>query len=91
MHEAELDAELLGAFFAQLETSAEIHEIRVQRQREQLSGSDARARLAALHKALLDGALHGVQIRYRHVGAEWIDTLLRREAGFRLVRMRAPV
>lgn len=46
-----------------------------------LSLEQARARLAS-------GQVLGVQIRYRHEGHVWTDTLLRRTGGVTLVRIR---
>lgn len=37
---------------------------------------------------LTSGAIHGLQIRYRHEGTEWWDTLLRSAEGVRLVRRK---
>ena len=40
-------------------------------------------------QSLREGALVGVQVRYRHSGQEWLDTLIRGPEGIRLVRMAA--
>lgn len=36
------------------------------------------------------GKANGVQLRYRHAGELWLDTLMRTPEGIRLVRMQAP-
>lgn len=38
--------------------------------------------------AFLNGQFRGVQIRYRHDGGLWWDTLLRAPDGFRIVRIK---
>ena len=86
--EADLPAPLVAELFAELENAAQIHEIRVQSRRERLSSELARSRLAELRSALVDGTLSGLQIRYRHDGSDWIDTLLRRPQAIRLIRTR---
>ena len=44
--------------------------------------------LRAAESTLLSGAMPRVQIRYHWESVNWIDTLERREDGFRLVRIR---
>jgi hypothetical protein len=44
--------------------------------------------LRVARDALLSGQATGVQIRYLHEGVEWWDTLMRTDAGFRVVRVR---
>jgi hypothetical protein len=46
------------------------------------------ADLAAARSALRDGSAIAVQIRYRHQGAEWRDTLMRVGNGVRVVRIQ---
>ena len=48
---------------------------------------DAPLALAAAHDALCSGAAAAVQLRYRHAGEEWCDTVSRTPAGYRLVRI----
>jgi hypothetical protein len=43
--------------------------------------------LAAARGALRGDRVLGVQLRYRHAGVEWWDTLLRTARGVRLVRI----
>jgi hypothetical protein len=87
--ETELPLDLIEPLFTQLEATAQIQEIRVQSRRERLSGAQAYDRLTALRCDLVQGALNGLQIRYRHDGSEWIDTFLRRPGiSVRLVRTR---
>ncbi|MBL8625883.1 MAG: hypothetical protein JNK64_31505 [Myxococcales bacterium] len=48
---------------------------------------DAAPDLAAAHRALRAGTAAGVQLRYRHAGEEWWDTVVHTPAGFRLIRI----
>ena len=89
VHQAELTPELLAELFTELESSAHILEVRVQDRRERLSGAAGKESLATLASELASGAIRGVQIRYAHAGAEWIDTLIRRGPTISLIRARA--
>ncbi len=40
--------------------------------------------------ALVEGAVLGVQLRYRFGELYWMDTILRTPAGYRVVRMQEP-
>ena len=44
--------------------------------------------LRVARDALLSGRASGVQVRYVHGGVEWWDTLMRTDAGIRVVRVR---
>lgn len=55
---------------------------------ERTCATDAAGTLADDGALLLQGAVVGLQIRYRHDGREWWDTLMARPDGrFRLVRI----
>ena len=50
--------------------------------------SGAAPNLRVARDALLSGRASGMQLRYLHEGTEWCDTLIRTDAGFRVVRVR---
>ena len=52
---------------------------------------DARTSLAEARDALGDGRAFGLQLRYLLDGSLWFDTLMRVEAGVRLVRIAHPL
>ena len=89
--QAELDEATLAKLFEDLAAHATVLEIREKsaaRSRgeatEALDLERARARLEA-------GEVRAIQIRYRHEGALWMDTLMRGPTLVRLVRTRVPV
>ncbi len=51
------------------------------------SRANKRAQLVMARDALLSGSLTRLQLRYRWNNSDWIDTLERRDQGFRLVRI----
>ena len=62
-------------------------EIRIQGAREQSSEISTES-LDALGRRLAAGEIAAIQIRFREAEAWWIETLVRANDGFRLVRMR---
>lgn len=81
-----LDEPTVAALFGDLEL-VEMLEVRVK------AAPGARAVAGTLEdarRAWEEGALRGLQVRYRWEGAVWFDTLLRTPGGTRLVRMREP-
>jgi hypothetical protein len=88
--EALLDEETLARLFADLELAAEVLGVVVRRRAGRLVEAAGDLTLADA-RALFDaGDADGVQIRYRHDGWEWRDTLMRTAQGVRLVRVRHP-
>ncbi|HET9955337.1 MAG TPA: hypothetical protein VFQ61_12570 [Polyangiaceae bacterium] len=89
LHEAWLTRAEVEQLAKDVENAAELLDITLK------SGGTRRAELAAgetcsLRQAvarLLRREVVGVQIRYRHAGEEWWDTLLSGESGIRLVRV----
>lgn len=55
---------------------------------EPAGAGGAAPNLRVARDALLSGRASGVQLRYLHEGVEWWDTLMRTDAGFRVVRVR---
>ena len=74
------------ALFTDLEALAELREVR-------LKGSAAgyaeagTVGLAEARRALAERRVSGVQLRYRHAGREWCDTLIIVAEGVRVVRL----
>ena len=84
-----LDAATLTQLVADLETHAEVLDVRSK------GGASRRASAAPLElregvDQLLGGQVFGIQVRYLYEGSEWRDTLMRTEQGVRLVRMQMP-
>lgn len=87
MSSATLDAETVAALIRDLRTLADIDEIIV----KDAPGHVDPARQPSLDDLpvlLADASIRGVQIRYRHDGAHWCDTLMPSPAGVRLVRIK---
>ncbi len=87
---APLDDEVVGwdvldQLFEDVTLAAELLEVRVKPGAVKYAEAGA-LDLAAARRALTAGA--GVQLRYRHAGASWCDTLLPVEGGVRVVRMQ---
>ncbi|MFN7135303.1 MAG: hypothetical protein ACK4N5_24730, partial [Myxococcales bacterium] len=82
-----LDADTLERLFTDVGACAELVEIMF-KGGEQRYAQSARRDLTLAGEALLAGAVVAVQLRYRYRGVEWWDTLLREQAGVRLVRMQ---
>lgn len=92
---AELDAEMLEAVLRDIEQCTELLEAVFKGAPGQRATAPMRVteNVQAMRKirfALHAGGAAGVQLRYRHDGAEWWDTLMRGPNGFRLVRMQLP-
>lgn len=89
LFQAELDAAELAALFDDLAALAEIIEVRA----KDGARAHAREQTLDLHEArdLVERrAVRGVQIRYRHAGELWMDTLMPGPTKVRLVRMKVP-
>jgi MauM/NapG family ferredoxin protein len=89
LHEGALDDAGLRSLFRDLQTLADIDEIRVKRGAERRAGEGAPSLRDALG-LLLGGQVRGVQIRYRYRGESWCDTVLAAPGGHRVVRMAEP-
>ena len=87
VQQAVLDAATLDALFSDLAQCAEVLSVVLKTSRGPVA--EASVSLAAGRAALEEGTARGVQIRYRHEGTEWCDTLLRTPAGVRLVRVNS--
>ena len=89
VYQAELDAATLAQLVSDLETFAEVLEIR-ETGASRAYGETAPLSLARATERLASGAVRGVQVRYRHEGGLWMDTLMRQGDVTRLVRLRVP-
>lgn len=87
LREAVLDAEELAALLRDIAAFGTVDEIVVKSGPGRVVETMAPA-LADVEALLATRQVRGVQIRYRHDGAQWWDTLLVVADGVRLVRMR---
>jgi hypothetical protein len=95
LQQADLDEETLERLLGDLVREAVIDSIAFKGAPDALAASpegvaDPVAALARVREALGAGSAVGVQIRYRHRGRAWCDTLLRTPEGVRLVRSESP-
>lgn len=89
VQEAVLDDGTLQQLFFDLSQLAQIVEVRLKAAERAYATDSAPTLEAARHAVATRDAL-AVQLRYRYRNAEWIDTILRVDGGFRLVRVQAP-
>lgn len=89
LHQAILGPDEVDALFTDIGALAEVLEVAV-KGRPLAHAQEGVVDLATARAALLSGAVMGVQVRYRHRGVEWWDTLIRVAEGVKLVRMEAP-
>ena len=82
------DAQLAQLAF-DLEHAAELIDVAIRPLGARRAAPSGRPSLSAALHALATRTA-SVQLRYRHRGEEWWDTLLPANAGVRLVRIRAP-
>ena len=90
MREAFLSEEQVRQLFADIETLATdilLMQRAVGSARASASLASTAEQLRTAQQSLLSGAIPRVQIRYRWQSSHWIDTLERRDAGIRLVRI----
>lgn len=86
LHQANLDAATLEAFFEDLAACAKIIEVI-----SKASAGYAAPTSISLDEGrilFLDGKLRGLQIRYLYQGSEWWDTLLNTPNGVRITRIK---
>ncbi len=87
LREGWLDAPQVQALFGDLRACAKLLSVRT-KGGTQMRAEAATSSLDEAEAALLEGRLHGVQVRYGYEGAYWCDTLVRTPRGVRLVRIR---
>lgn len=88
MHTALLGEAEVDALFRDLEACAAIHEINAKTAARGSVPEVGRLTLVEARRLLCERQVRGVQIRYRHEGIEWWDTLMVRPDGWQLVRLR---
>lgn len=87
LHQAILEAAQVEAYFADLAEHAALQEITA-KSGPRTHAAEAPLTLDQAHRALLQGDVRGVQIRYDFQGDTWWDTLMAGPQGIRLVRLR---
>ncbi len=90
LHDVLLDDDTVTQLFFDVGHAAELLAVSVKSPGARRADEPAAASLAGLDqalRALLEGRVAGVQLRYRHAGEEWWDTLARTPAGVRLIRI----
>lgn len=88
LHSTLLDAAQVGQLLADIDTCAELVEIRPKYSRQDYVQDRANLTLSEARALLASGAVRGLQLRYRYDGADWWDTLLAADDRFRVVRIR---
>lgn len=89
VYRAELDPPTLRALFSDLATHAEVIDVRAKAGARRYAGEE-RLSLRDAEALLGARAVRGIQVRYRHDGALWMDTLMAGPTKVRLVRMKVP-
>jgi hypothetical protein len=87
VYESVLSWDRLDDLLGDIEAATEVLDVMVKGHPVACAGHVGRD-LAAARSALRDGTAIAVQIRYRHKGAEWRDTLMRVGDGVRVVRIQ---
>lgn len=90
LHDVLLDDDTVAQLFFDVGHAAELLAVSLKSPGARIADEPAAAGLPALDdalRALLAGTVAGVQLRYRHAGEEWWDTLARTPAGVRLIRI----
>lgn len=87
INEAILDANTLGQLFEDVSRCTHLIEVIVKRDPRSQT-PDATYTLDEARQMLEEGAAMGIQLRYSYDDAQWWDTLIRTQAGIRIVRIR---
>ena len=87
--QGDMDHGYRDRYFADLAACAQILEVGVRRAVREHAPAGGGMGLEAARELLCRGEASGLQVRYRYAGEEWLDTLMARGSGWRLVRMRA--
>lgn len=87
LHEAEVGVDTVEDLFRDVALEAELLDVLVKGAARSHAG-EGPVDLARAEHLLLSGAIRGVQLRYRHRGEEWWDTILALGDRYRVVRMR---
>ena len=87
VREGILDGEGIAALFRDIGALTEVDEIIV-KDRPGRADDTPGVTLAEAERLVQSGEVRAVQIRYRHDGAHWWDTLMCTPEGVRIVRVR---
>lgn len=88
LHEGVLDEAALRSLAQDLKAFSTVHLVRPKRS-PRARATDRELSVDDGVAQLLNGAIRGLQLRYRHDGTEWCDTLIAAGNGsFRLVRVQ---
>lgn len=88
LHQSEIDEATLRQLFVDIGTHAQILEIIPKQAPGYVGESPATPQLDEAFQQLVALELRGLQIRYRHLGKTWWDTLMPLPGGlFRIVRI----
>lgn len=91
LHQSVLDPDTVRQLIADVSTLTEIIEVipkgKVDGYVDE-PGSGSTMNIELGRDLLLAGEIRGLQIRYRHQGAQWWDTLIALPEGFRIVRIQ---
>jgi hypothetical protein len=82
-----IDRSTLTQLFVELKSHSRILSIRQKGGTQRYAGEEE-LDLASVYTRLVNGVVHGVQVRYLYDGQEWCDTLLRAHDGWKLLRMK---
>jgi hypothetical protein len=87
LREGLLDREGLEALFSDIASETELLGVSVKGGLTAYA-TDEEISLFGARDWLMDGKALGIQLRYRHRGVEWWDTLIRTPLGVKLIRIR---
>lgn len=87
LQDAVLPAGVLASLLNDIDQCSELLEVRV-KARAYAHSSASAVHLDDVPSHLQAG--HAVQLRYRHNGSQWLDTLIPSDGGVRLVRIQVP-
>jgi hypothetical protein len=87
LHQSEVGADTVEDLFRDVALEADLLDVIVKGAAE-AHADEGPVDLGRAKELLLSGAIRGVQLRYRHQGEEWWDTILALGGRYRVVRMR---
>lgn len=88
LHQATLDEATLEQLFFDIRHAAELLSVSLKGgEQARASGLDGADPLEQARELLRQGRVAGAQLRYRHDGRVWCDTLMNSPEGVRLVRI----
>lgn len=86
MCDALLDLPTVEQLFSDLMACAEVQSV-LEKNSPRQHAEPGSIPIETAQERLLSGQARAIQLRYRHQGQEWCDTLLAVPGGFRLVRL----